>query len=161
MFLLTRGGCKPPTTTPPRRWWGETPTKNSQMRISSGLTFVQPQNHIVMQQHDFNFDESYGLVEFCDAVGNDEHRFRIQECTAEDGTSFNALAIPTSEKLEDGRTKFCFFTLSRPLTEKGEELTTDWLHEHKSAARLLEPIDGLKFGIVYLPGDALQSFDDL
>ena len=114
-----------------------------------------------MQQHDFNFDESYGLVEFCEAVGNDEHRYRIQECTTQDGDSFTALAIPTSEKMEDGKTKFCFFTLSRPLVEKGEELTEEWLKEHKTSARLLEPIDGLKFGIVYLPGNTLSSFDDL
>ena len=112
-----------------------------------------------MTTHDWNFDESFGLIEFCEAVGNDAHAYRIQDCTASNGKSFTALAIPTSEKLEDGKTKFCFFTLSMNLTESGEKLSDEWLKEHMSSARLLEPIDGLKFGTIYLPG--LQSFDDL
>lgn len=121
-----------------------------------------------MQQHDFNFDESYGLVEYCDAVGNAEHSFRIQECHGTnpetgEATAFMALAIPTNEQFVDEngltKTKFSFFTLSRPLTEKGAELSVDWLKEHKSTVRLLEPIDGLKYGTMYLPG--LSSLDDL
>ena len=47
-----------------------------------------------------------------------------------------------------------------PASEKAPVLQ-EWLKEHKTSARLLEPIDGLKFGIVYLPGNTLSSFDDL
>ena len=114
-----------------------------------------------MVEHNFNFDESYGLVEYCEAVGNTDCNYRIQECTASDGTSFNALAIPTSEKLEDGRTKFSFFVLSQKLEAKGETLSEQWLAEHKDA-RVLEPVDGLKFGVLYTPGESsLKSLKSL
>lgn len=108
-----------------------------------------------------NLDDSYKLVEYCDEVGNSALVFRTQDCTSKDGKVFRVLAIPTDEKLADGRIKFCFFSPSKrlqgELDDNGEVFDDDYVAEHQDELRLLEPAGGLKFGIVYVEGNNLRK----
>lgn len=111
--------------------------------------------------NNFNFDESYKLVEYCDEVGNSALVFRTQACTSKEGKVFRVLAIPTDERLADGRAKFCFFSPSKQLQgeldDNGEVFDDDYVAEHQDELRLLEPAGGLKFGIVYVEGSNLRK----
>ena len=110
----------------------------------------------------FDFDDAMTIMEFYKKhnVTKGNRKFLIKNCHAEDGTEFKTIGFSTGDTLEDGRPEYKWFVLSRALEEQGEELTKEFLKEHKEDLMLLEAIDDLKFGIAFLAGGA-EDFEDL
>lgn len=115
-----------------------------------------------MTKHDWDFDDSMTVAEFFKAKGlkKGNRSFMIKTCHSEDGTPFQALGLRNGEKTDDGRDAMTFFVLSRNLEDKGEVLDKAFIKEHKEDLMLLEPIDGLSFGIAFLAGGT-EDWDDL
>jgi hypothetical protein len=115
-----------------------------------------------MAKHDFDFDDAMSVSEFfkSNGVKKGSRSFLIKTCTAESGDTFQALGLANGEKTDDGRDAMTFFVLSRALEAKGETLDRDFVKAHKEDLQLLEPVDGLKFGIAFLAGGT-EDWDDL
>jgi hypothetical protein len=118
-----------------------------------------------MTEHNFNLDDAMSVNEFFKSNGVSEKTFKLTECTTEDGKrTFTALGLTNGDTYEkaDGTTgpAMTFFCLSKKLSEAGEVLDRAFIKAHKDEIRLLEPVDGLKFGILFLPGER-ESWDDL
>lgn len=121
-----------------------------------------------MTKHDFDFDNAMSVDEFFDfhEVEADEQEYLLKECTASDGSTFMALGLTNGETFErsDGTetSAMTFFVLSRKLEDKGEALTEDFLAQHAEDIQLLEPVDDLKFGVIFLAtGSGKKKWADL
>lgn len=144
---------------------GEVPPAKSKTKQVLFLFFVSLQNNTIMAQHNWDFDNALSVEEFFDSYGCSKKGYKLVDCTSDDGNEFVALRLNTGKTQKSGpykgRPVYVFFCLSRPLEEAGEVLDKDFLRKHwQSDLRLLEPIDGLKFGIAFLEGGD-EDFDDL
>jgi len=123
-----------------------------------------------MKQHDFDFDDAMSVVQFFkkNKVNKGDRKFLLKtDCHPynEDGTpnldiSFAAIGFATGDTLDNGRPEYTWFVLSRKLEAQGETLDKAFLKEHKEDLMLLEPVDDLKFGIIFLAGGA-DDWDEL
>lgn len=109
-----------------------------------------------MTKHDWNLDDAESITEFFEnrGIDSEDRRWNIQHCTSEDGEEFTALRLANGQKIKTGPKKgqpaFTFFCLSRQMEADGYELTKEFIKSHKGDLKLLEPIDGLKFGVAFL-----------
>lgn len=107
-----------------------------------------------MAKHNWDFDDAVSVSEFYkdNGVKAKDAEYLIKDCTSEEGESFKALGLTNGETLKDGRAGMTFFCLSSKLEAAGHELNDDFLAKHKDDIMLLEPVDGLKFGVIFLAG---------
>jgi hypothetical protein len=115
-------------------------------------------------KHDWDFDEAQSVTEFFknNGVKSKDQEFLVKECHSESGESFTAVGFNNGEKTEEGRPAMTFFCLSRKLEAQGHTLDEDFLAEHKEDIMLLEPVDGLKFGILFLAnGGGRKKWSDI
>jgi hypothetical protein len=117
-----------------------------------------------MTKHEFDFDDSMTVLEFFkkNRVAKGQRKFITKNCTAESGDVFPAVGFATGDTLDDGRPEYQWFVLSRKLEDEAsnEKELKLFLKAHKEEVLLLEPVDDLKFGIVFLAGGA-DDWDEL
>lgn len=118
-----------------------------------------------MAKHNFNFDDAVTVIEFFkqNKIAKGDRKFLCKNCTAEDGSIFPAVGFADGETLDDGRPSYQWFVASSTITEsEGIEDKEDlkaFMRKHKEDLLLLEPVDGLKFGICFLAGGA-EDWED-
>lgn len=114
------------------------------------------------RKKDFDFDDAMTVREFFEANGvtKGKRSFLIKTCTSKDGEKFQTLGLANGNTTEDGRPAMTFFVLSQVLEAKGVVLNKAFVKEHKEDILVLEPIDGLKFGIILL-SSGKEDWDDL
>lgn len=134
-----------------------------------------------MTEHNFDFDDAMSVAEFFEnnGVALKDQRFTLKTCHPylkdaegnviydEDGNPkkdlehpFESVGFRNGETTENGTPAYTFFVLSRALTEQGNRLDKAFLKEHKEDLKLLEPVDTLKYGIVFLQGGG-EDWNDL
>ncbi|MBP3829319.1 MAG: hypothetical protein J6E29_01125 [Prevotella sp.] len=113
-------------------------------------------------QKDFNFDDAITVKDFfaLHGVKKGYRSFMIKTCTTVDGDQFQTLGLANGKEAEDGKPSMTFFVLSRALEERGEILNRAFIKAHKEDLLLLEPLDGLEFGIAFLSG-GVEDWDVL
>lgn len=115
-------------------------------------------------KHNFDFDDSMTVAEFFkkNRVKEGKRKFLTKNCTSEEGNVFPAVGFATGDTLEDGRPEYAWFVLSQKLEDEAtnEKELKKFLKDHKEEVLLLEPVDDLKFGIVFLAGGA-DDWDEL
>lgn len=114
------------------------------------------------KKKDFDFDDAMTVREFFKAngVAKGKRSFLIKTCTTEEGEKFQALGLANGDTTENGRPAMTFFILSQRLEEQGVVLDRAFVKAHKEDLLVLEPIDGLMFGIIFLAGGR-EDWDDL
>ena len=133
-----------------------------------------------MAKHDWNFDDAMSVNEFFATNEVEKKGFILKpDChpykkdddgdiiTDDEGNpvpdmeqSFEAVGFANGEVDQNGRPQYTWFTLSDAQVKQGKKLTREFLKEHKEDLMLLEPIDGLKFGICFL-ATAAEDWDEL
>lgn len=117
-----------------------------------------------MTKHDFDFDDAMSVIEFFkkNKVSKGNRKFLTKNCHSEDGNEFPAVGFATGDTLDDGRPEYQWFVLSRKLEDEAsdEKELKLFLKAHKEEVLLLEPVDDLKFGIIFLAGGA-DDWDEL
>lgn len=127
-----------------------------------------------MEKHDWQLDDAQSISEFFEnnSVPADKRRWNVKpnckqyqrdednEVVYDDEgepivlNEFAALRLANGKKVESGPAKgkdaFVFFCLSKNLIEQGYELSKEFVKAHKDDIRLLEPVDDLKYGVIFL-----------
>ena len=121
---------------------------------------------------DWNIEDAMSVNEFFEMyeVPAKSRTFKPKECEAEDGSTFLAVGFTNGETYEDENGKerpaMTFFALSQncisnyELEDADVEDLRSFLKEHKANISLLEPVDGVKFGKLFVSGGG-ELWDDL
>lgn len=121
---------------------------------------------------DWNLDDAMSVNEFFELhdVPAKSRTFKAKECEAEDGSTFLAVGFADGDTYTDDngkeRSSMTFFALSQnciskyDLEDATEEDLKDFLKANKKSIGLLEPVDGVKFGKLFVSGGG-ELWDDL
>ena len=130
----------------------------SEIRSKAELTMHFFSN--VLDIESINLRRLARIVRKSSGVAKGKRSFLIKTCTAEDGEKFQTLGLANGNTTKDGRSAMTFFILSQRLEDQGVVLDRAFVKTHKEDLLVLEPIDGLKFGIIFLAGGK-EDWDDL
>ena len=114
-----------------------------------------------MAKHSWDFDDAMTPKEFFAShkVAAKKQQHLVKKCHTEDGDTFLAWGLTDGSKAPNGRPGMTFFCLSRALSDEGHVLSLKWLKKHFNEIQLLEPVDDLKFGVIFFTGEGPRDFN--
>ena len=111
------------------------------------------------KKKNFDFDDAITVNEFFKRHHVVKKLFVIKTITNDDGESFKVVGFANGKHDKDGRVSYTYFALSRRIELDSRNSVKDYLKSHKKDILLLEPIEGCKYGILFI--SAIEDWDDL